>query len=201
MEFGSPVRHQEQDVSWFRVPLKTPYVLTLTKEGLSDARTSMIQTLLQSKGLFASRPTLQQLGTLAPSWISSPTGLPDSPSWSPLIRWNPPKPTGSLSVQVTAIWISRSSIIPEVRGTVTSQYIELDFSHPELEEVNEIEASEGTVHLRSFDVVRHETNAEVNRLWRVARTATEAAEAAEDAFFQKYGDPFSEDSDDSDDSQ
>ena len=52
-----------------------------------------------------------------------------------------------------------------------------------------------------FDVVRHEMNAEVNRLWRVARTATEAAEAAEDAFFQKYGDPFSEDSDDSDDSQ
>jgi hypothetical protein len=104
-------------------------------------------------------------------------------------------------VQVTAIWISRSSIIPEVRGTVTSQYIELDFSHPELEEVNEIEASEGMVHLRSFDLVRQEANAEVNRLWKVARTATEAAEAAEDAFFQKYGDPFSEDSDDSDDSQ
>jgi hypothetical protein len=98
---------------------------------------------------------------------------------------------------VIAIWISRSLIVPELRGT--AGFIELDLSHPELEEVSEIESSEGMVHLRSLDTVRQKANEHVNYLWRLARTATEDAEAAEEAFFQKYGEPFSEDSD-SDDS-
>jgi len=74
--------------------------------------------------------------------------------------------------------------------------IELDLFHPELEEVEEIGgAAEGLVHLRNLEEVRAEASAEVRRLWKVARTATQVAEAAEEAFFQKYGDSFSDDSD------
>jgi hypothetical protein len=166
----------------------------MTPKGIADARICMLQTLLRSKGLFSTPPTLQQLGTLAAIWQ-----LPDSPvaTWSSILRWNPPKPNDLSSVEVMAVWISRSSIVPELRGT--GGFIDLDLSHPELEEVNEIESSEGMVHLRSLDLVRQKANETVNRLWRLARTATEEAEAAEDAFFQKYGEPFSEDSD-SDDS-
>jgi len=196
MDFGSPVRHKEQDTIWFRVPLITPYAVDMTPKGIADARTCMLQTLLRSKGLFSTPPTLQQLGTLAPIWQ-----LPDSPiataKWTSSLRWEPSTPSNPSMIHVIAVWISRSSIVPELRGT--SGFIELDLSHPELEEVNEIESSEGMVHLRSLDTVRQKANEEVNRLWRLARTATEEAEAAEEAFFEKYGEPFSEDSD-SDDS-
>jgi hypothetical protein len=174
----------------------TPYMVDMTPKGVADARTCMLQTLLRSKGLFSTPPTLQQLGTLAPTWQ-----LPDSPvanaTWNPSLRWELPAPSNPSIIHVIAVWISRSLIVPELRGT--AGFIELDLSHPELEEVNEIESSEGMVHLRSLDTVRQKANEEVNQLWRLARTATEDAEAAEEAFFQKYGEPFSEDSD-SDDS-
>lgn len=188
MDFGSPVRHKEQDTIWFRVPLITPYMVDVSPKGVSDARTCMLQTLLRSKGLFSTPPTLQQLGTLAPVWQ-----LPDSPH----LRWESPPPSNPSTIHVIAVWISRSSIVPELRGT--AGFIELDLSHPELEEVSEIESSEGMVHLRSLDTVRQKANEHVNYLWRLVRTATEDAEAAEEAFFQKYGEAFSEDSD-SDDS-
>ena len=196
MDFGSPVRHKEQDTIWFRVPLTTPYMVDVTPKGVADARTCMLQTLLRSKGLFSTPPTLQQLGALAPVWQ-----LPDSPittvKWISSLRWKSSIPSNPSMIHVIAVWISRSLIVPELQGT--DGFIELDLSHPELEEVNEIESSEGMLHLRSLDVVRQKANEEVNRLWRLARTATEEAEAAEEAFFQKYGEPFSEDSD-SDDS-
>ena len=196
MDFGSPVRHKEQDIMWFRVPLTTPYTVDTSSKGVADARTCMLQTLLRSKGLFSTPPTLQQLGTLAPIWQ-----LPDSPvanvKWISSLRWESPTLSNPSSIHVIAVWISRSLIVPELRGT--AEFIELDLSHPELEEVNEIESSEGIFHLRSLDVVRQKANEHVNHLWRLARTATEDAETAEDAFFQKYGEPFSEDSD-SDDS-
>jgi len=196
MDFGSPVRHKEQDTIWFRVPLITPYTVDMTPKGIADARTCMLQTLLRSKGLFSTPPTLQQLGTLAPAW-QLPDSLIATAKWSSSLRWESSIPSNPSIIHMIAVWISRSLIVPELRGT--SGFIELDLSHPELEEVNEIESSEGVVHLRSLDTVRQKANEEVNRLWRLARTATEEAEAAEEAFFQKYGEPFSEDSD-SDDS-
>ena len=188
MEFERPIRHLEKDIVWFRVPLRTPYPIEgifPNTAALQTARTLLLQSLIRSKGLFATVPTLQQLGALVPSWT-----LPDSP-----FRWTTSRPTGSYSVTLTAVWISRSQIVPEWDSDV----IELDLFHPELEdfeEVNEIgEASEGLVHLRNLEEVRDEASAEVRRLWKVARTATEAAEAAEEAFFQKYGESFSDDSD------
>jgi len=200
MDFGSPVRHKEQDTIWFRVPLINPYTVDTSPKGVADARTCMLQTLLRSKGLFSTIPTLQQLGILAPVWQ-----LPDSlvalhtsgSTWSKSLRWESSTPSNPSIIHVIAVWISRSLIVPELRGT--AGFIDLDLSHPELEEVNEIESSEGMVHLRSLDLVRQKANETVNHLWKLARTATEEAEAAEEAFFQKYGESFSEDSD-SDDS-
>jgi len=190
MELGSPVRHVEDSVIWFRVPLKAPYTAPTPQE----TRTQLLQTLLRSPRLFATPPTLTQLEGLAPSWT-----LPDG-AWSPRVRWTAPCPSGAIALQVIAVWISRSLIIPELQGTSVPDCIELEGPAPELEEVGEIETSEGMLHLRDLDELRARANAEVNRLWKLARTATETAESAESAFFEKYGDPFSEDSDDSDES-
>jgi len=189
MEFERPVRHLEKDTVWFKVSLQTPVliegVFPTNTAALQATRTTLLQSLLQSRGLFATLPTLSQLGSLLPSWT-----LPDTP-----FRWWSPPPTGAYSVALTAVWISRSQIVPEWKATPLSDGIELDLFHPDLEEVEEIGgAPEGMVQLRNLEEVRAEASAEVNRLWKVARTATEAAEAAEEAFFQKYGESFSDDS-------
>ena len=205
MEFGTPVRHIEDKTVWFRVPLVSPFLVKgvfgperQDSEGsvsLQTARTHMLQALLHSKGLFNTPPTLTQLETLSPPWI-----LPDL-HWSQRIRWTSPKPAGSFSLHIYAVWISRSLIVPECKGTVLPGCIDLDFSPPDLEEVDEIETSEGVVHLRSMDKVRMEANANVNQLWKIARRATEVAESAEENFFKTYGESFCEDSEsDSDES-
>lgn len=190
MEFDHPVRHLEKDTVWFRVPLQVPYsiegVFPTNATALQSARTLLLSSLVRSKGLFATPPTLPQLGSLVSSWT-----LPE-----PLFRWSSSPPSGSYSVALTAVWISRSQIVPEWNPSPLSDVIELDLFHPELEEVEEIAGdSEGLVHLRNLEEVREEASAEVRRLWKLARTATEAAEVAEEAFFQKYGESFSEDSD------
>jgi len=190
MEFERPVRHLEKDIVWFRVPLETVYsiegVFPSNTVALQTVRTTLLHSLLRSKGLFATLPTLSQLGSLVSSWT-----LPGAS-----FRWSSPPPTGSYSVALLAVWISRSQIVPEWVPTSLSEGIELDLFHPELEEVEEIGgAADGLVHLRNLEKVREEASAEIRRLWTVARTATEAAEVAEEAFFQKYGEPFSDDSD------
>jgi hypothetical protein len=192
MEFDRPVRHTEDSVQWFRVPLVTPY--TFLQDDSSATRTGMLQALLHSKGLFSSVPTLAHLEALAPAWI-----LPDS-SWSPRLRWTSPRPAGVLSLQIHAVWISRSSLVPELEGTVLPSCIDFDFSSPDLEEVQDVEPVAGMVHLRNLDTVRQEASQAVRQLWSVARQATAAAEAAEEAFFEKYGDSVSDDSDNSDES-
>jgi hypothetical protein len=189
MEFERPVRHLEKDTVWFRVPLQTPHSIEgafpTNTVALQAARTLLLQSLLRSKGLFATPPTLPQLGSLVSSWT-----LPETP-----FRWSSTPPTGSYSVALTAVWISRSQIVPEWAPASFSEGIELDLFHPDLEEVEEIAGdSEGLVHLRNLEEVRAEASAEVSRLWKLARTATEAAEVAEEAFFQKYGESFSDDS-------
>ena len=188
MEFDRPVRHLEKDIVWFRVPLQEPYaiegVFPTNTTALQAARTLLLQSLLRSKGLFATLPTLSQLGSLVSSWT-----LPEAS-----FRWTSPPLTDSYSVALQAVWISRSQIVPEWKAL--PEGIELDLFHPDLEEVEEIAGdSEGMVRLRNLEEVRKEASAEVRRLWKEARTATEAAEAAEEAFFKKYGDSFSDDSD------
>jgi hypothetical protein len=189
MEFERPIRHLEKDTIWFRVALQTPHSIEgafpSNTAALQATRTLLLQSLLRSKGLFATPPTLSQLGSLVPSWTLPETSF----------RWSSPRPTGSYSVALTAVWISRSQIVPEWAPASFSEGIELDLFHPDLEEVEEIGgAPEGMVQLRNLEEVRAEASAEVNRLWKVARTATEAAEVAEEAFFQKYGEAFSDDS-------
>lgn len=190
MEFDRPVRHLEKDIVWFRVPLQTSYpiegVFPTNTIALQTTRTLLLQSLLRSKGLFASIPTLSQLGALVSPW-----SLPEAS-----FRWKSPPPKGSYSVLLVAVWISRSQIVPEWEAVSMSEGIELDLFHPDLEEVEEIGgAPEGMVQLRNLEKVREEASAEVRRLWRLARTATEVAEVAEEAFFQKYGESFSDDSD------
>lgn len=190
MEFDRPVRHLEKDIVWFRVPLQTPYsiegVFPTNTVALQSARTTLLQSLFRSKGLFATLPTLPQLGSLVSFWT-----LPEA-----TFRWSSTPPSGSYSVTLQAVWISRSQIVPEWTATSHSDVIELDLFHPDLEEVEEIGGeSEGMLQLRNLEEVREEASAEVRRLWKLARTATEAAEVAEEAFFQKYGEPFSDDSD------
>ena len=189
MEFDRPVRHLDKDTVWFRVPLQTPHPIEgsfpTNTTALQATRTLLLSSLLRSKGLFATPPTLSQLGSLVPSWT-----LPEAS-----FRWSSTPPSGAYSVTLQAVWISRSQIIPEWNPSSLSDVIELDLFHPDLEEVEEIAGdSEGTMHLRNLEKVREEASAEIRRLWRVARTATEAAEVAEEAFFQKYGESFSDDS-------
>lgn len=203
MEFGSPVRHMEGSTVWFCVPLKTPHTVpgshsvprleSSSVSSIQETRTRLLHALLQSPRLFSAPPTLSQLDSLAPAWI-----LPDL-TLATSLRWSTSCPSGRATFQLTAVWISRSSIVPELQGTAAADCIDLEFPSPELEEVGEIAASEGMLHLRKHDVVRERDNEEVNDLWRIARHATEDAERAEEAFYKKYGEPFSEDSD-SDDS-
>jgi len=190
MEFERPVRHLEKDIVWFRVPLQIPYpvegVFPNNATALQSVRTLLLNSLFRSKGLFATSPTLLQLGSLVSPWT-----LPEAP-----FRWTSPPPSGVYSVKLQAVWISRSQIVPEWNSSPLSDVIELDLFHPDLEEVEEIGGeAEGMVRLRNLEEVRGEASAEVRHLWKLARTATEVAEVAEEAFFQKYGEPFSDDSD------
>lgn len=214
--YSTPTRHIEHDISWYRLPLQEAYKLegtfpTAHARGaipshqtahVIRARNHILQGLLQTNGIFSTPPSFSQINSLAPPWILLPDGV-----WSSILRWKTPSSgSSSFSIEVVALWISRSLIVPELVAISTpSTLIDLEWSapsdHPDLEEVEEIEPVSGqeVVHLRNTSVVRMERNREVNRLWRIAQEATEKAEEAEEAFFRTYGESFSEEDDSDDD--
>ena len=213
--YSTPTRHIEQDISWYRLPLQEAYKLegtfpTAHARGsipshqtahIIHARNHILQGLLQSKGVFSTQPSFSQINSLAPPWILLPDGV-----WSSILRWKDSSSGSSFTIEVMALWISRSLIVPELKATpAPDTLIDLDWSappaHPDLEEVETVEPVSGqeVVHLRNTNTIRIERNHEVNRLWRIAREATEKAEEAEEAFFRTYGESFSEEDDSDDD--
>jgi hypothetical protein len=214
--FSTPTRHIEQEISWYRLPLQEALKLegtypTAHARGaipsyqtahVVRARNHILQGLLQTNGIFSTPPSFSQINSLAPPWILLPDGV-----WSSILRWKTPASgTSSFHIEVVALWISRSLIVPElVASPIPDTLIDLEWitppAHPDLEEVEEIEpvSGEEVVHLRNTSAVRMERNREVQRLWRVARDATEKAEEAEEAFFRTYGESFSEEEDSDDD--
>jgi hypothetical protein len=99
---------------------------------------------------------------------------------------------------LTAVWISRSLIVPELTSTpLPSDLIELDGgdASPECEEVEIPSSEEAVVHLRDKEALRHQARLEVRRLQDAAQEASDRAEAAEEVFLRKYGESVSDDSD------
>ncbi len=206
--FSKPVKHVEDTTTWHRLALQHPFVLegtfaTATSQGsnsnpssTSSARICLLNSLIAVKGIFSSVPSFAHLSQLAPPWALLPTRDGGSSTWSPIVRWNNPSSLPS-SVMLTAVWISRSLIVPELTATpLPSDLIELDGdAPPECEEVEIPSSEEAVVHLRDKEALRHQARLEVRRLQDTAQEASDRAEAAEEAFLRKYGESVSDDSD------
>ena len=206
--FSKPVKHMEDTTTWHRLALQHPFVLegtfaTATSQGsisnsssAASARICLLNSLIAVKGIFSSVPSFAHLSQLAPPWILLPTREGGLTTWSPIVRWISPSSLPS-SITLTAVWISRSLIVPELTAIpLPSDLIELDGDvPPECEEVEIPSSEEAVVHLRDKEALRYQARQQVRQLQDAAQEASDRAEAAEEAFLRKYGTSVSDDSD------